>query len=48
MGTVATIITSIISSLAGVVGLGLSSFGLYDLLLETGHIAPIAQIEALF
>ncbi|WP_306507637.1 hypothetical protein ACKFRM_04475 [Corynebacterium sp. YSMAA1_1_D6] len=48
MGTAATIITSIIGSLSGAVTLGLSSFGLYDLLLETGHIAPIAQIEALF
>ncbi|HCT9179898.1 MULTISPECIES: hypothetical protein [Corynebacterium] len=48
MGTVATIISSIIGSVASAVGLGLSSFGVYSLLLETGRIAPIVQLEALF
>lgn len=48
MGIIATIISSILGTAASAVSLGLSSFGLYSLLLETGNIAPIAQIEALF
>ncbi len=48
MTTAATIISSIIGSVSSLVTLGLSSFGIYSGLLETGNIAPIAAIEALF
>ncbi|MDO5032278.1 hypothetical protein [Corynebacterium sp.] len=44
-GAIIGYITATISSL---VSLGLSSFGVYSFLLETGHMAPIASIEGLF
>lgn len=43
-----SIISAILSLGSSAVSLGLSSFGVYSLLLETGNLAPIAAIEALF
>lgn len=43
-----SIITALVSLASSAIGLGLSSFGVYSLLLETGYMAPIPAIEALF
>ncbi|MGP5577799.1 hypothetical protein [Corynebacterium flavescens] len=43
-----SIITYVLSLAASAVSLGLSSFGVYSLLLETGNMALIPAIEALF